>query len=102
MEPKELGFMEQLISLGDYWLTNDYELRKDIIEKYLQNFQRMILVNDIFGLSKIDLDHLLERAILYPNNEDSLSLNEEALRIPVEVKFYFSADTILCDDEKTI
>ncbi|XP_047129685.2 uncharacterized protein LOC100201102 [Hydra vulgaris] len=55
------------------------------------------LVDKIFGVA--EEDDYAKRAILTPNNVDSLAINEEVLdRLPGDVKVYLSADTIETDD----
>nr|XP_047142921.1 ATP-dependent DNA helicase PIF1-like [Hydra vulgaris] len=55
------------------------------------------LVDKIFGVA--EEDDYAKRAILTPNNVDSLAINEEVLdRLPGDVKVYLSADTIETGD----
>ncbi|GBN35336.1 hypothetical protein AVEN_228209-1 [Araneus ventricosus] len=47
------------------------------------------------------MENLSEKAILCPMNEDSLKINEQALKkLPGQNKMYFSADSIICEDQE--
>lgn len=94
------GILE-IIHLRNSALSNNYDLREcstDIPPEYLLHDS---IVDDIYDSSEIGLDHLLERNILCPKNEDFLRFNEEFLwKVPGKVNSYFSTDTIFCDDDE--
>ena len=96
----EEEFVEWLLKLGDGKLksnqTNASESTIDIPERCVVDGS---LTTTIFD--HLDEEHVKQRVILCPKNEDALAINEEVLRLlPSETKEYLSADSISCDDEE--
>jgi hypothetical protein len=55
----------------------------------------------MFGTHEFDVQDLADKAILCPKNDEVLKMNEEILaRFPGQCSTYYSADSIVCDDEE--
>ncbi|GBN54440.1 hypothetical protein AVEN_170934-1, partial [Araneus ventricosus] len=100
-EPDEKDFADWLLHLGNGTLTNNCRLGEDDVEIPEECVVRDSIVDEIFGSSITDMENLSEKAILCPKNEDSLKINEQVLKkLSGQNKTYFSADSIMCEDQE--
>ena len=104
LTPGQAQHQEWLLQLGDGKLTTDPYLGEDVIEIPPQFVETGNLVHTIFGKSVIkvkDIKQFAHRGILCPINEDVHKLNAEVLaQLEGQSRTYFSADSILADDEQ--
>ncbi|GBN45335.1 hypothetical protein AVEN_233026-1 [Araneus ventricosus] len=100
-EPDEQDFADWLLHLGNGSLTDNCQLGEDIVEIHEECVVRDSIVDEMFGSFVSDMENLSEKAILCPKNEDSLKIDEQVLKkLPGQNKTYFSADSIICEDQE--
>ena len=100
--PEEHAFADWLLTIGDGTATvKSNEPFKGCV-KIPQEIivpQNSSLIDAMYDVNAAASD-FQSRAILTPNNKDSIDINEQILlRVPGEVKTYYSADDIITDDE---